>query len=180
MPSRRDTIIRAVAALKKIRRVPFALFGASALSVRGVKRETEDVDFLLRSDTKREAVRLLKAAGFKVVEQPDESQVVMRDSNGVETDLLFARGEPYDTIRADAELEADGTPVATAEGLILAYLLSDQPRHKDDGIRLLRRKLVNVRWVQNWLWEEGDRGSLLRLRRWIEAARKPEGGLFGR
>ncbi|MHB8418079.1 MAG: hypothetical protein ACYDCL_08380 [Myxococcales bacterium] len=163
--------------------VRFALFGATALRLRGVKRETEDVDFLLRSDQRTVARRLLRASGFDVAASPDRSQLRLRDAEtGVRVDLLFAGGEPYDTVRAEAErLEiAPGVvaPVARAEGLLLAYLLSDQPRHEDDGIRLIRRKLVDLRRVQSWLWDEGDRGSLLRLRGWIERARRPEGGLL--
>lgn len=178
------TVAKAAAALSKLN-TRFALFGAAALRLRGVRRETEDVDFLLRADQRREALRRLRAAGFRVVGRPDASQATLRDrETGVRVDLLFAAGEPYDTVREEAErLEvAPGVaaPVARADGLLLAYLLSDQPRHEDDGIRLIRRKRVDLRGVQNWLWEEGDRGSLLRLRGWIARARKPESGLFTR
>lgn len=177
-------IARASRALVKTR-VRFALFGATALRFRGVVRETEDIDFLLRSDQRQAAVRLLRAAGFGAVASPDRSQVKLLDrETGVGVDLLFAEGEPYATIRDEAELLEVAprlkAPVARAEGLLLAYLLSDQPRHEDDGIRLIRRKLVDLRWIENWLWNEGDRGSLLRLKGWKERAGRPEGGLLSR
>jgi predicted nucleotidyltransferase len=134
------------------RRLPFALVGGLAVSVRGEVRFTRDVDLVLsvgETDLDR-IVRDLRAARYEI-HALFEHEVARRTSlvrlvtrEAIHVDLLVASSGIEPEIVADATIVeipgVGGVPVATAEDLLATKVLAMGPRRRqdlDDAIRLV-------------------------------------------
>lgn len=128
-------------------RVPYAVIGAAALSVRGLPRMTRDLDVVVLVDDAAKAVRALRAAGLRAetptgtARAPEPMIVFVDPSTGVEVDLRVAAGDPEATVVDQAPrttLFGASAPVATLEHLLVLYLYSNQPKHLGDFAAIIQ------------------------------------------
>lgn len=141
-----ESALREVAEWLTARRVPFALVGGIAVSVRAEVRFTRDVDLALSvSEAGLESlVRDLRAAGYAILAIVEHetarrtATVRLRSRAGITVDVLAASSGIESEIVAAAkpvEVPDVGTiPVATAEDLLAMKVLSMTPRRPQDRI----------------------------------------------
>lgn len=153
------TARRALRALNRAE-VPFAVVGATALGVRGLPRNTRDLDIVVMTEDASAALAALREAGLEPVVPVQtgdpEPMYVLTDSRGTEVDLLVAAAEPESTVIAEATsapVFGVKAPVATLEHLVLMLLYSNQPRHLGDLARIVTESDVDLRLVTSYLEE---------------------------
>lgn len=139
--------------------VPHAVIGATALAVRGLPRNTRDLDLVVTVDDAWAALDALEAAGFESAAPVDreadpEAMYVMTSPEGTDVDVLVAAGEPESSIIAEApEATVFGVraPVATLEHLLLMYLYSNQLKHLGDFARIVNESDADLPSVERYL-----------------------------
>ncbi len=153
-------------------RVPFALVGGLAVSLRAEVRFTRDVDLAIAvgSDEDVERIaRTLAGEGFAlvaVVEQDERKRIAiarLRAPSGVVIDLLAASsGIEHEIVAAARETpEFSGVPVATSEHLLAMKILSMRDARLQDRIdarNLLAMGPVDTKETQRLLGLIESRG----------------------
>jgi hypothetical protein len=89
---------------------------------------------------------------------------------------MFGVGDPEESARETAKprsLFRVTAPVIDTNYMLWMYLLSDQGRHHDRALEILRRGAADVRWLARALEHDGDEDALLRLRELIRQAKSP-------
>jgi len=102
---------------------------------------------------------------------------------GVETDLLFSPFDPEESGRVTAtgeEIFGVNVPVIQSEYLLWMYLLSDQEKHKVDGINLIKSGNVNLEKLLSYLTYDQDEESLNILKQWVLKADKEMSGSYSK
>ena len=132
-----------------IRRLPWFVFGAQAVAVRGAPRATQDVDVTVRIDRSRlrELVDALAAGGLRH-RYPDIADELL--DRGAVLPLIHSSGMEVDLVLAGSGLEAlalaratrvaiDGVevPVAHATDLVVMKVLAGRGKDLDDLRSLL-------------------------------------------
>lgn len=172
-----STFRKAVRALDKAK-VSFALAGSLAYSIRVEPTYTKDADILVDPEAWRTVFAALRTAGFAV----EGDRLLARATDpetGVWIDLMFGMGDPEESARETASREVllrVHAPVIGINYILWMYLLSDQGRHKDRAIEIIRRGLADIHWLDSALAHDGDRRSQIRLRKLIAEAAKPRSG----
>jgi len=104
----------------------------------------------------------------------DEYMLTVEDTRtGVEIDLLFSPYDPEESARVTASIEeifGVRVPVIRSEYLLWMYLLSDQAKHKVDGINLIRSGHIDLEKLSQYLQYDRDEHSSERLREWMMQA----------
>jgi len=172
-----STFRKAVSALAAAE-VSFALAGSLAYSFHVEPTYTRDADLLVDASAWREARKALRDAGFKV----EGGNMLTRATDpvtGVWLDLMFGVGDPEESARETATVQTllkTKVPVISTNYILWMYLLSDQGRHKDRALEILRRRAADVGWLASALRYDGDEESLNKLREFIEEAKRPPTG----
>src|SRR5258706_4363728 len=170
---------RLVKALDKAE-IKFALVGAVALGARGHIRNTTDIDVLIGDIDRQTALTALNAAGFEAVRHAHDYQTTLRDRRAdIEIDAMFFTSgfdpEALAVQGADRMAIFDvEVPVAKPEVIAWMLLLSDQPRHEDDLLAMLRGRLFDTGVLDYLLDCNGDGDARARLTSLIAAAKKPK------
>jgi hypothetical protein len=139
-------------------RVPYALIGGLAVSLRGQPRMTADVDLVILADVPRclVLVRDLEETNFKPLFD-DIAEVVQRAfilplrhrTTSVKVDLALGLSGFEQQIMSRAEsLSLAGTEiaVATAEDLLIMKLLAGRPKDDQDIEGLMIAQSSNLDW----------------------------------
>jgi len=158
------------ASLLKAERIPYALIGALAVSVRGEPRLTSDVDMIIDTDVER-AVALagaLVATRFKPLFD-DVAEVVQRSfmlplrhrQTNVKLDLAIGlSGFEKQAVARAKRMEVGGTtlPVATTEDLILMKVVAGRPRDEQDlqGLMIAQGERLDWDYCLKTAAELGD------------------------
>lgn len=142
------TLIDIVRFLEK-ERVPFALIGGQAASLRGQARVTADIDIVIAADveTALALVPGLDQSAFKPL-VGDVAEVVQRAfilplrhrQTNIKVDLAIGlSGFEQQTVHRAEKLELVGhqIPVATAEDLIIMKTLAGRPQDDQDVLGLM-------------------------------------------
>lgn len=161
--------------------IPYAVVGAAALAVRGLPRNTQDLDVVVLGEDAHEALRVLGRAGFRSIvpvkadQEPEPMYALIPARGKGELDVLVGWSEPESTIVAEAPMATVfgvEAPVATLEHLLLMLLYSNQPRHEGDFARIVTEGGVDLGWVDSYLEEvHPEMREVLRAR--IDRARNP-------
>lgn len=173
-----SVVRRAVKALRSAR-VSAAVIGAIALGLRARERATKDIDFVADPRAWRRAIKAMRDAGFRDNPdwEPDEYLARFIDpKTRLGVDLLFGIGDPEQGARETArptKLFGVTVKVARIDYLLWLYLLSDQPRHHDDALSVIRTGKVDLRKLREKLVIAGDREALSRLKDWAAEAKVP-------
>jgi hypothetical protein len=155
------------------RDVDFAVIGAMALGKRTNRvRSTQDIDILVSEESKRAVTAAMKDAGLERIEG---SWPLVKYSDGtLEVDVLCGVGDPEESalaLAAETPLFGTTVKIATRPFLLWMYLLSDQPRHYDDGLNVIRamnsHELAQLRL---YLKHDNDTDALRLLARWVKVA----------
>ena len=153
-----EVAARALSALAQAD-VPHAVIGATALGVRGLPRNTRDLDIVVTIDDAWTTLDALEQAGFASATPVDrqaepEPMYVMTSPEGTDVDVLVAAGEPESSVIAEAELASVfgvQTPVASLEHLLLMYLYSNQLKHLGDFARIVTEGEPDLVTVERYL-----------------------------
>lgn len=149
--------------------IEFAVAGALSLGIRYKPRYTSDIDLLVHPDEYNTLEKLFKQYDVTIL-MNDEYMMTVKDSKtGVEIDVLFSPFDPEESARATATNEdmfGVSVPVIQSEYLLWMYLLSDQEKHKVDGINLIKSGNVNLEKLSQYLQYDGDEQCLETLRQW--------------
>jgi len=147
-----QTALRDIAAALAARKVPFALVGGLAVSIRGEVRFTRDVDVAvaLSEPELERLVRDLRAAGYAIAALVEHetagrtATVRLVTRGGINVDLICASSGIEQEIIADAtEVDVRGAGllrVASAEDLLAMKVLSFTDRRRrdfDDAVQLV-------------------------------------------
>lgn len=156
-PDAPEATLSDIAALLRRQRVPFALVGGLAVSIRGEVRFTRDVDIAVSVDGDapfESLVQTLSASGYRPIATVEHelrkrlAQVRLESSSGVLVDLLAASCgiEPEIVARATVvRIEGVGeVPVARAEELLAMKVLSMTDRRLQDRLDAIHLILVNA------------------------------------
>jgi hypothetical protein len=163
-PKLRSATLAATDALKR-EGIEFAIAGAAALGTYAAPRMSKDIDLLVDPSKWREAIRALKAAGFKGVS--DQILAQLDYKNGLRVDLLFGTGNPEEGARFTARTEtlfARRLPIVRPEYLLWMYLNSPLQKHRADAINLINNGKVDTLKLDRLLAEDGDRLLRVKLR----------------
>lgn len=155
--------------------IEFALAGALSLGLRCKPRYTVDIDLLVHPDDSPALEKLFKQNGLFIVLNDEYMMTVQDPTTGVEADLLFSPFDPEESGRATATKEdifGVSVPVIQSEFLLWMYLLSDQEKHKIDGMDLIKSGKVNLEKLTFYLKHDEDDEALNRLNDWISKAKK--------
>lgn len=156
-----------------VRGVDYAVIGAMALGKRADRvRSTEDIDILVDEGSRRGVSAAMRDAGLQKVAG---TWPLAKYSDGLlEVDVLCGVGDPEESALAlAAETPLFGRPVkiATRPFLLWMYLLSDQPRHHDDGLNVIRAmNSAELAQLRMYLKHDSDAASLRLLSRWVRQA----------
>lgn len=169
-----STFRKAVRALKDAD-VHFAVAGSLAYSVHVEPTYTRDAALLVDAEASKQARAALRGAGFKV-----EGDSILSRATDLETgvwiDLMFGVGDPEESAREEAivlPLLRTKAPVISTSYMLWMYLLSDQGRHRDRAIEILRRGLADIPRLTRALKYDGDEEAVARLQELIRAAAAP-------
>lgn len=171
-PKWRGFIKRLADALDE-RGVDFAVIGGMALGKRTKRvRSTVDIDILVNEASKRSVTAAMKAAGLTRIAG---TWPLVKYSDGLlEVDVLCGTGDPEESALAlavETPLFGSTVKIATRTFLLWMYLLSDQPRHYDDGLNVIRSmNTAELTQLKMYLKYDGDDDSLRLLARWVRAA----------
>lgn len=128
--------------------VEYLVVGAAALSVHGIPRGTEDLDFFVRPT--EENFRRIRRALARIWDDPDIAQIThdppatirYGTPDGFVVDLIMQLGEAfrYEDLEGSV-VELDGIPVRTASVRSLYAMKKDtvRPQDRADADRLRRR-----------------------------------------
>lgn len=153
--------------------VEFAVIGAMALGKRaGRIRATEDIDILVGEESQRAVTAAMKDAGLK---RTAGTWPLVKYSDGLlEVDVLCGMGDPEEfALALAAEVPLFGRPVriATRPFLLWLYLLSNQPRHHDDALNVIRAMNgAELAQLQMYLKHDNDTDTLRLLTQWTKEA----------
>lgn len=156
--------------------IDFAVIGGMALGKRTNRvRSTQDIDILVNEESKRAVSSAMKEAGlFRVAGK--WPMVKYSDGTELELDVLCGIGDPeVSAIEFAVETPLFGRPIKIATRVFLLWmcLLSDQPRHYDDGLNIIRsmndRELYQL---MAYLKYDNDKDSLRQLARWVKTAQQ--------
>ena len=146
------TTLKRVAAALKAADIPFALGGSFAVYARGGHSSDHDVDFLIREQDKERVTTDLAAAGFEIVEPPEDWLVKVYDEDRM-VDLIYRPVETPVTMEtlADTEqisVEAIFMPVLSATQLMIHKLLSYSQHYCDfaTGLPVARSLREQIDW----------------------------------
>lgn len=150
-----DTL-RALAVVLDERNIPWFVFGAQAVAVRGAPRATQDVDVTVDVSRDRlpELMTAFEAAGLahRYPDIADEllargAVVPMRHASGMDVDLVVA-GSGLETIALQratrVPLDGVDVPVAHATDLVVMKVLAGRGKDLDDVRALLAGGEVDV------------------------------------
>lgn len=171
-PKWRGFIKRLADALDE-RGVDFAVIGGMALGKRTARvRSTEDIDILVEEESKRAVTAAMKDVGLTRIAG---AWPLVKYSDGLlEVDVLCGVGDPEESALAlavETRLFGRAVKIATRTFLLWMYLLSDQPRHYDDGLNVIRAmNAAELTQIKMYLKHDHDEGSLRLLARWVKAA----------
>ncbi|MGI8981962.1 MAG: DUF6036 family nucleotidyltransferase [Pirellulaceae bacterium] len=139
-------------------RVPYALIGGLAVSLRGQPRMTADVDLVIHADVPRSLAlaRGLEGTDFKPLFD-DVAQVIQKSfilplrhrTTSVKVDLALGLSGFEQQIMSRAErLSLAGTEiaVATAEDLLIMKILAGRPQDEQDIQGLMIAQGKNLDW----------------------------------
>jgi hypothetical protein len=135
-------------------------------------RSTEDIDILVQEESKRAVAAAMKAAGLKRV--AGEWPLVKYSDGLLEVDVLCGVGDPEESALAlavETPLFGRMIKITTRTFLLWMYLLSDQPRHYDDGLNVIRSmNTAELTQLKMYLKHDNDKSSLRLLSRWVRDA----------
>ena len=166
----------------KARRVRGAFAGALALNAHGVRRETEDIDFLVLPEDK---ARLLDGLSERLELQQDyDTLVIFRDPDtGTDVDVLV----PFDAISREAVTDAEPGSirgrrirVIGADSLAAMKIVAavDSPgselKQRSDVEQLIRREKIDARAVARLLLDEAGPEYARLFKATVEHAKIPE------
>ena len=102
---------------------------------------------------------------------------LVKYSDGLlEVDVLCGVGDPEESALAlavETPLFGRTVKIATRTFLLWRYLLSDQPRHYDDGLNVIRSmNAAELAQLKMYLKHDNDADSLRLLARWVRAANR--------
>lgn len=163
--------------------IEFALAGALSLGIRCKPRYTVDIDLLIHPDDYKTLERLFRHHGLLILINDEYMMTVKDTATGVETDLLFSPFDPEESGRATAtkeEIFGVTVPVIQSEFLLWMYLLSDQEKHKIDGINLIKSGKVNLEKLISYLKYDEDEECLNTLKQWTAKADKEQSGSYSK
>jgi hypothetical protein len=163
--------------------IEFAVAGALALGIRDQPRYTSDIDVLVHPDEYHTLEKLFRKYDVTIL-MNDEYMMTVKDSQtGVEIDVLFSPFDPEESARATATTEdmfGVSVPVIQSEYLLWMYLLSDQEKHKVDGINLIQSENVNLEKLSQYLDYDGDEQCLETLSQWVAKAAQEQQTSYSR
>jgi hypothetical protein len=174
--SARELLARIVDCFRR-ERVPYALIGAWALSVWGISRATNDVDFLVLVD-EEELSRLsdrMIHAGFELDETWLKWNPMLRgfqlrfQFHGTTVDLLRPRdGHDQQVFQRKRKRRMDGRTywLVSPEDFIIQKLKVGRPRDFEDALSVLERsgKTLDKRYLQRWADRTGVSAELHYIR----------------
>jgi hypothetical protein len=161
--------------------IEFALAGALSLGLRCKPRYTVDIDLLIHPDDYPALENLFKQHGLFILLNDEYMMTVQDPTTGVEADLLFSPFDPEESGRVTAtkeEIFGVSVPVIQSEFLLWMYLLSDQEKHKIDGMYLIKSGKVNLEKLTSYLKHDEDDEALNRLNQWIIKAEDEKTGSY--
>lgn len=167
--------IRRLADALDDRGVDFAVIGGMALGKRTARvRSTEDIDILVQETSKRSVAAAMKAAGLTRIAG---AWPLVKYSDGLlEVDVLCGVGDPEESALAlavETPLFGRVVKITTRTFLLWMYLLSDQPRHYDDGLNVIRSmNAAELTQLKMYLRHDGDDDALRLLTRWVRDAKR--------
>jgi hypothetical protein len=145
-------------AFLEARRIPYAVIGGMAVSVRGEPRQTADIDLVAAIDVPQglELLATLPGGPFEpLLEEAADLLAVAfvlpmrhRDT-GVKVDLALALTgfeEAAITRATPVLLLGQSVPVITGEDLLLMKLLAGRPRDESDAAALVARSGHSLDW----------------------------------
>ncbi len=153
----RTTLADAVSFLDA-QRVPYALIGGLAASLRGRPRATVDVDMVISADLDRalELVGVLEQTNFRPLFS-DTAEIVQKSfllplrhrTTNVKVDLAIGlSGFEHQAVARAERLELAGSTifVATAEDLILMKVLAGRPQDEQDLVGIVIAQGDHLDW----------------------------------
>lgn len=153
--------------------IEFAVAGALSLGIRDKPRYTSDIDVLVHPDEYQKLANLVQHADFAILMKDEYMMTVQDTRTGVDIDVLFSPFDPEESARVTAtteEMFGVRVPVIQSEYLLWMYLLSDQEKHRVDGINLIQSGNVNCEKLSQYLQYDRDEQCLETLRAWIAKA----------
>lgn len=169
-----STFRKAVRALDKAG-VSFAVAGSLAYSFHIEPTYTRDADLIVDAGAWKLARRALRDADFEVKGGSMLSRATDPET-GVWIDLMFGVGDPEESARETATVQSilrAEAPIISTEYMLWMYLLSDQGRHRDRAIEIIRRRAANIPWLVQALEYDGDEEAIAYLRELMEEAKAP-------
>ncbi len=174
--------------------VSYAIGGAVAMALYGVRRQTMDVDVFFPQEAKANALEAIRKIGYHI--EPIGAPFLYAayppwetSDREIRVDLLFPEDDPELTAIQTAEAveisEETTVPVFSPLMLTLSRLYSDQPRHLADLQMMFDRGLIPVKEVVLIL-QEHDPEMLTEFRRFLDKVtgpqkrRRPPKGLGGK
>lgn len=172
------TALRAIRALRAAR-VDFVLVGSAALGKLAQPRHTGDVDFVVRPDQWRVAVKALRGAHLHTADVDPILTRFKDPETRVGVDLMFGTGDPEESARFLARpstLFGERVGIVRPEHLLWMYLNSPRVQHRADAINLINHGRVDLLKVDRLLSDAGERTLRIKLRAVLrEADREKEG-----
>jgi len=155
--------LKAVARTLDERQIPWYVFGAQAVAVRGAPRATQDID-ITAALPERDAAEVVRALGARLLRPryPDRADQLLRDgrviplvhANGMEVDLILA-GPGLEQLFLDRATRVwlDGVlvPVASTTDLVIMKVLSGRGKDLDDVRALLASGDVDLQIARTLL-----------------------------
>jgi hypothetical protein len=159
-------MLKEVAGVLNEARVPYAVGGAVAMALYGVRRATMDVDIFSLESAKRKVLRALRNIGYEI--EPAGAPFLylayppwQTSGRDVRVDLLFPADEPdISGVETAQNIEVEPglkVKVFSLVMLTLSRLYSDQPRHRTDLYLLHERGLLPVEEAMEILEEYDPR-----------------------
>lgn len=176
-----ETFYRVVHLLNK-HKVQYALAGALAYGLYAPNpRNTSDIDFISIDHERHEIRELLLSNGYYVFDHQLDNlyQFSVKDpKTRVTIDILFGVYDPLLSAVMDVNKTVMfKTPVflIKPEYLLWMYCISDINKHATDAVRLIRGGKVDTEKLKAWMeYAEDDSTAIVKLRRYIMEAKKPD------
>ncbi len=169
--------LQTIADLFRSHHIEFAVSGALSLGIRDKPRYTSDIDVLVHPDDYQTVENVFIHVDFTILLHDEYMLTVMDASTSVKVDVLFSPFDPEESARATATCETIfgvNLPVIRSEYLLWMYLLSDQEKHRVDGINLIKSGNINLEKLVQYLQYDGDNESLERLDHWKARAKQEQ------
>lgn len=144
----------------------YVIGGSIALGVYAAPKTTADVDIIIDFESIDEVRDMLHDLGFRTIED-GEYQFAIKVSTDFEFEFLFGTGNPeiaaiVNYKRANI-LGRPQTKVIAPEYLMWMYLWSNQAKHREAAINLLKSKKCNTTKLIRMLDDEGDSHLVAKL-----------------